>query len=69
MAPTGTPVPPTEPLPTGNWTHPTGERMDDECVVFRDQPVPVADYPPFIDLDDPVFGVNDDDHDEAVGFG
>jgi len=67
LAPAGTPVPPTGPVPTGNWTHPTGERMDDECVVFSDPPVPVADYPPFVDLDDPVFGVQDED--EAVGFG
>ncbi|MDQ6797192.1 MAG: hypothetical protein M3011_04040, partial [Actinomycetota bacterium] len=63
------------PAPTGNWVHPTGERMDDECVVFRDPPAtkaemaladPARDYPPFVDLDDPVFGV---DEDEAAGFG
>jgi len=49
--------------------------MDDECVVFRDPPAttgevtpagPARDYPPFVDLDDPVFGVTDDD---VVGFG
>jgi len=48
--------------------------MDDECVVFRDPPAtkaevaladPARDYPPFVDLDDPVFGV---DEDEVVGF-
>ncbi|MDQ6798673.1 MAG: HNH endonuclease [Actinomycetota bacterium] len=38
LAPTGKPIPPAEPAPTGNWVHPTGERMDDECVVFRDPP-------------------------------
>jgi len=69
LAPAGVPVLPTGPVPTGNWTHPTGERMDDECVVFRDPPVPVAGYPPFVDLDDPVFGITDADDDVAVGFG
>ncbi len=60
--------------------HPTGERLDDDCVVFS-RPLgtasqlaaatlaePPPDYPPFIDLDDPKYGVSDDD-DEAVGFG
>jgi len=74
LAPAGTPIAPTEPAPRGNWVHPTGERMDDECVVFRDPPAtkaevaladPARDYPPFVDLDDPVFGVDDD---EVVGF-
>ncbi len=77
LAPAGTPIPPTGPAPTGNWVHPTGERMDDECVVFRDPSgttaevalaSPARDYPPFVDLDDPVFGVTDDD-DIAIGSG
>ncbi len=69
LAPAGIPIPPTRPAPTGNWVHPSGERMDDECVVFRDPPGPVPDYPLFVDLDDPVFGVAEQDDDEAVGFG
>jgi len=80
LAPAGHPVPPTGPAPGGNWVHPSGERMDDDCVVFRDPPAtsvevaaptlagPARDYPPFVDLDDPAFGVADDD-DAAVGFG
>jgi len=66
LASAGTPILPTEPAPTGNWVHPTGERMDDDCVVFSPPPGtaaqvaaanlvgPVRDYPSFIDLDDPV---------------
>ncbi|MCA1656568.1 MAG: HNH endonuclease, partial [Actinobacteria bacterium] len=86
LAPRATPRSPSEPLPTGNWVHPTGERLDDDCVVFSDPPVPatatataaevaaatlaspIRDYPPFVDLDDPVFGVHADE-DEVVGFG
>ncbi len=83
LVPRTTPVPPSGPPPTGNWAHPTGERLDDACVVFPDPPPataptaaevaaaalaePVRDYPPFIDLDDPVYGVTDDD--DVVGFG
>jgi len=52
----------------GNRVHPTGERLDDDCVVFSPPPdtaaqvaaatpaSPIRDYPPFIDLDDPVYG-------------
>jgi len=73
LAAAGTPIAPTEPALTGNWIHPSGERMDDDCVVFRDPPAtsaevaaatlaaPAHDYPVFVDLDDPVFGVADDD--------
>ncbi len=73
LPPSGKPMPPTEPAPTGNWVHPTGERLDDDCVVFSPSPgtaaevaaatlaSPARDYPPFVDLDDPVFGVNEDD--------
>jgi len=76
----GTPTPPTGALPTGNWSHPTGERLDDRWVDFSPPPgmaaagaaaalarpvrvvdQPVADYPPCIKLDDPIYGVQDDD--------
>ncbi len=79
LAPSGTPIPPTEPAPTGDWTHPTGERLDDNCVVFSPPPgtagqvaaatlaSPARDYPPFIDLDDPVYGVADDEPDAWFG--
>ncbi len=79
LASAGKPIPPTEPAPTGNWVHPTGERMDDDCVVFSPPPgtaaqvaaatlaSPIRDYPPFIDLDDPVYGVADDDPDAWFG--
>jgi len=43
VAPAGVPVPPTAPVPTGNWIHPTGERMDDECVVFSPRPGTAAE--------------------------
>ncbi len=71
LAPVGLPTPPTEPAPTGNWVHPAGERFDDECVVFGDPPggemvapaseEPDGDYQPSVDLDDPVFDVEEDD--------
>jgi len=58
--------------------HPSGERRVADCVVFRDPPAtsaegaaatlaaPAHDYPVFVDLDDPVFGVTDDDD---IAFG
>jgi len=46
LAPAGTPIPPTGPTPRGNWVHPTGERMDDECVVFRDPPATTTEVAP-----------------------
>ncbi len=79
LAPAGTPIPPTEPPRTGNWVHPTGERLDDDCVVFSPPPgtaaevaaatlaSPIRDYPPFIDLDDPAYGVADDEPDAWFG--
>ncbi len=79
LASAGRPTPPTEPLPTGNWVHPTGERLDDDCVVFSPPPgtaaqvaaatlaSPVRDYPPFIDLDDPMFRVNEEEPDAWFG--
>ncbi len=79
LASGGQPIPPTEPAPAGNWTHPSGERMDDECVVFSEPagtPAQVAaaalaspaqDYPDCIDLDDPVYGADDDE--DEVRFG
>jgi len=86
LAPSGTPTPPTGPLPTGNWVHPTGERLDDRWIDFATPPAgPAAttatageaaaaslacpplgqerDYPEFIDLDDPIYGHQDDDLD------
>ncbi len=79
LASVGRPVPPTEPATLGNWVHPTGEHLDDDCVVFSPPPgtaaqvaaaalaSPVRDYPPFIDLDDPVYGVADDEPDAWFG--
>jgi len=80
LAPSGTPTPPTGPLPTGNWAHPTGERLDDRWIDFATPPAtPPAssvaaapssarphlgqerDYPEFIDLDDPIYGLEDDE--------
>ncbi|HEX3393591.1 MAG TPA: HNH endonuclease signature motif containing protein [Acidimicrobiales bacterium] len=78
LAPAGQPTTPTGPLPTGSWTHPTGERLDDRWVDFArpsercvsPSPVttaappvrsPLRDYLAFIDLDDPVYGVNEDE--------
>ncbi len=78
LPPSGKPMPPTASPPTGNWVHPTGERLDDDCVVFSPPPGtaaevaaatlagPIRDYPPFIDLDDPVYGIADDN---VVGLG
>jgi len=83
---------PTEPLPTGAWTHPTGERLDDRWIDFArpsDAPAtageaaaaslarppiaepesPERDYPSFIDLDDPIYGLDEDDDKDDVGFG
>lgn len=94
MAPSGTPTPPTKPPPTGNWTHPTGERLEDRWIDFARPPAgpaatpatpseaavaslarpalvqpepapgavsPERDYPAFINLDDPIYGLDDDD--------
>jgi len=53
--------------------------MDEDCVVFSPPPgtaaqvaaatlaSPARDYPPFIDLDDPVYGVADDEPDSWFG--
>ncbi len=53
------PIPPTERPPMGNWVHPSGERINDECVVFSPPPGatakaaaaalanPARDYPPY----------------------
>jgi len=85
LAASGRPRPPTEPPPSGAWTHPTGERLDDRWIDFArpsDAPAtageaaaatlarpPIAepepgsaerDYPPFIDLDDPIYGLDDE---------
>jgi len=38
LAPAGRPSPPTEPPPTGTWTHPTGERLDDRWIDFATPP-------------------------------
>ncbi|MGI8776019.1 MAG: hypothetical protein ACR2LJ_01180, partial [Acidimicrobiales bacterium] len=76
------PTPPTGSPPTGNWTHPTGERLDDRWIDFATPPAAPAtageaatpssarppldqerDYPEFINLDDPIYGLQDDDLD------
>jgi len=70
LASAGKPTPPTEPPVMGNWVHPSGERVNDECVVFSPPPgtatkvaaaaalaSPARDYLPFVDLADPAFGV------------
>jgi len=82
LAPSGTPTPPTGSPPNGNWTHPTGERLDDRWIDFATPPAAPAtageaatpssarppldqerDYPEFINLDDPIYGLQDDDLD------
>jgi len=86
MAASGRPSPPIEPPPTGTWTHPTGERLDDRWIDFARPPdapatageaaaaslarppiaeaepaSPERDYPSVIDLDDPIYGLDEDD--------
>ena len=76
-APCGRPAPPTEPPPTGTWTHPTGERLYLKWVQFRKPPEarpdeavapPAEDQPEapeplggYINLDDPIFDGQRDD--------
>jgi len=38
LAASGRPSPPIEPPPTGTWTHPTGERLDDRWIDFATPP-------------------------------
>jgi hypothetical protein len=66
LAPCGRPAPPTEPPPTGNWTHPTGERLYLTWVQFRKPPNAKPDPEPeplgdCINLDDPIFDGQRDD--------
>jgi hypothetical protein len=38
LAPAGKPTPPSELVPTGNWVHPSGERLDGRWVYFSPPP-------------------------------
>jgi hypothetical protein len=45
LAPAGKPTPPSELVPTGNWVHPSGERLDGRWVHFSPPPGSSDDAP------------------------